>query len=220
MNSKEEFNNFYRSTESLSFGETPTPELKTIIKLFPTNAAVLDVCCGDGRDTIYLLKSGFRVTAIDFSNQALTKLTKKVKDLGLSTNLIKVIEADIKDWEYPPEEFDLIMSVTGLDHLEITDVESTLDRFTSSLKPGGYIFLQVHTTSDPGYNKDIYKNASELAPLIKTYFQADLLQSLLLKKGYKIISYEERIEDDFDHGEPHKHGFAVALAVKSHSSNI
>lgn len=38
------------------------------------NGSVLDVACGDGRNSIFLLEKGFEVTGIDFSIKALEKL--------------------------------------------------------------------------------------------------------------------------------------------------
>lgn len=35
---------------------------------------VLDVACGDGRNTLYLIQKGFDVTGVDFSNKALERL--------------------------------------------------------------------------------------------------------------------------------------------------
>ena len=36
---------------------------------------VLDVACGDGRNSLYLLDNGFQVTGLDFSLEALNRLT-------------------------------------------------------------------------------------------------------------------------------------------------
>lgn len=36
--------------------------------------SVLDIACGDGRNAVYLLKNGFKVTGVDFSNKALERL--------------------------------------------------------------------------------------------------------------------------------------------------
>ena len=36
--------------------------------------SVLDIACGDGRNTLFLLKKGFTVTGVDFSNKALERL--------------------------------------------------------------------------------------------------------------------------------------------------
>ncbi|HEY8804221.1 MAG TPA: class I SAM-dependent methyltransferase [Clostridium sp.] len=35
----------------------------------------LDIACGDGRNTMFMIKNGFKVTGVDFSNKALERLT-------------------------------------------------------------------------------------------------------------------------------------------------
>lgn len=45
--------------------------------------SVLDVACGDGRNTLFLAEKGFRVTGIDFSEKALERL----KNFALKSNL-------------------------------------------------------------------------------------------------------------------------------------
>lgn len=37
---------------------------------------VLDIACGDGRNAIFLAKSGFEVTGVDFSDEAIKRLSK------------------------------------------------------------------------------------------------------------------------------------------------
>ncbi len=60
--------------------------------------SVLDIACGDGRNTLFLLENGFEVTGVDFSSKALDRLktfakrnnylvnTKQV-DLSISNSL-------------------------------------------------------------------------------------------------------------------------------------
>lgn len=36
--------------------------------------SILDIACGDGRNALFLLENGFKVTGIDFSNKALERL--------------------------------------------------------------------------------------------------------------------------------------------------
>ncbi|HCO74545.1 MAG TPA: SAM-dependent methyltransferase [Clostridium sp.] len=41
--------------------------------------SVLDIACGDGRNTLFFIGEGFQVTGIDFSNKALERLNKFAK---------------------------------------------------------------------------------------------------------------------------------------------
>ncbi|GAA0774889.1 hypothetical protein GCM10008908_25530 [Clostridium subterminale] len=41
--------------------------------------SVLDIACGDGRNTLFFLEEGFQVTGIDFSNKALERLKRFAK---------------------------------------------------------------------------------------------------------------------------------------------
>lgn len=41
--------------------------------------SVIDIACGDGRNALFLLKNGFNVTGVDFSNEALERLSRFAK---------------------------------------------------------------------------------------------------------------------------------------------
>ncbi|MCR5753466.1 MAG: class I SAM-dependent methyltransferase [Acetatifactor sp.] len=56
--------------------------LETDLKYFPSEAYVLDLACGDGRNAIYLAEKGYQVSAIDFSRQALERLQYFAKQKG------------------------------------------------------------------------------------------------------------------------------------------
>lgn len=56
----------------------PEKSLVQSIKHFK-KGTVLDIACGDGRNTIFLIENGFRVTGIDFSSKALNRLERFAK---------------------------------------------------------------------------------------------------------------------------------------------
>lgn len=49
---------------------------------------ILDLACGDGRNTIFLLKKGFKITGVDFSNEALERLKCFSKRSNYAVNTI------------------------------------------------------------------------------------------------------------------------------------
>jgi len=46
----------------------PTPYLRKNIKLFPKNGIVLDVGCGNGRNSIFMKKNNYDVVSVDMIN--------------------------------------------------------------------------------------------------------------------------------------------------------
>mgnify|MGYP001030743615 CR=1 FL=1 len=48
--------------------------LEDDIPFFRSKKTVLDIACGDGRNAIYLAKSGFEVCGVDFSTEAIERL--------------------------------------------------------------------------------------------------------------------------------------------------
>lgn len=64
------------------------------------NGSLLDVACGDGRNSIFLLEKGFKVTGIDFSSRALERLENFAvrKNLKVSVKQVDLTKQDaLKD---------------------------------------------------------------------------------------------------------------------------
>jgi len=51
---------------------------------------VLDIACGDGRNSLFLLEKGFKVTGVDFSSKALERLEMFAKRNNYVVNKIKI----------------------------------------------------------------------------------------------------------------------------------
>lgn len=71
--------------------------LEEDISYFPTKGKILDVACGDGRNSIYLARLGYEVVAIDFSEEALNRLSyfSKKECLKIETKLVDLSRDDI-----------------------------------------------------------------------------------------------------------------------------
>lgn len=71
--------------------------LEEDIKYFPKEGRVLDVACGDGRNLLYLARLGYKVHAIDFSEEALNRLNyfAEKEKLYIETKLVDLSSEDV-----------------------------------------------------------------------------------------------------------------------------
>lgn len=196
----------------LLFGTNATEELLYVIDTYKISGRALELGCGDGRDTKYVLNRGFTVTAIEQSKWALNTLINR-DDISLEEkSRLKIVNSDVMEFSYDEDSFDFIYAITLFDHLAECNCYELLNKVIRSLKLGGFLFLKVHTVDDVG-NTKAAREISEFVTEIKHFFGRNELLSKLLPLG-RVIYYLESMEDDFDHGLPHTHAFASLLLKK------
>jgi len=86
----------------------------------------LDIACGAGRNTSYLLDNGFEVDAIDISDIALSKVDPRAN----------TIEVDLDTYEIPKKSYNLIVNINYLDRKLIPKIKE-------ALHVGGVIMFQT-----------------------------------------------------------------------------
>ena len=205
------FDTAYRRRTPL-FGTTATKELVDFIDKNGVSGSALDLGCGDGRDTVALLRRGFAVTAVDESAVALAGLRRRCKGMPACDPLLTTIKQRVEKWQWPENKFEVVSAVTLLDHLAPGAIPEVCRRMVLATQKGGLVFAQVLTVDDPAVTgKGI---ASEFRSRIRHYFGPNELLRLFSCQ-VRVLFYEERIEWDLDHGQPHTHGMAVLLARRS-----
>jgi cyclopropane fatty-acyl-phospholipid synthase-like methyltransferase len=203
------FDEAYRSRHPL-FGWTPTRCVEEAAALLAPRAAVYELGCGDGRDTLPLLRRGFRVHAVDLSTTAIAHLRREAAANGLADGLTAEV-ADVALREFPARSFDAVVGVTVLDHLERDIRDALLRRLMTYLRSNGLIVVEAHSDRDPSLDP-AGGEVSEFASAIRSHFRANELLSPFIRPGWRVLSYSDRRELDTDHGSPHHHGFVSIIA--------
>jgi len=183
----------YKENNS-NYDPQPDRGLLEVIKLAP-KGAVLDLGAGEGRNSIFLAKKGFKVEAIDRAREELAKCKEYAKQYKLP---IKTGVVDIRKFNFLKNRYALILGITTLDFLKLSETKQIVSRIKDSLKKDGIFYLAVFSTRDPSFKiskkagfKIIEKNTFYF-PRIKSarhYFQKKELFSIL--KDFEIIKFEE-----------------------------
>lgn len=109
--------------------------------------ALLDLACGDGPNALYFAERGYRVTAVDFSEIALTRL----KGFALEKKLhVRCLEADLSSEMNFDSSFDLGFDSIILSHFK--PEYSLLQKITRWLKPGGVLAICTFNTLEHLHN--------------------------------------------------------------------
>jgi SAM-dependent methyltransferase len=97
----------------------------------------LDIGCGNGKYLLFLNKMGFRITGIDSSPTAISMSKEATKNSG------HFIVADMYDYSYPANTFDLVISHAALHHGIKAKVVSLVKTIHGILLVNGRIFLSL-----------------------------------------------------------------------------
>ena len=101
------------------------------LPLLPEGGSILDLGCGSGRDSLFLKKQGYRITAVDGS-PALCDHASSL--LGQPVECLKFNELNYR------AQFDGVWACASLLHLPLPELTKVIERIAISLKPGGILY--------------------------------------------------------------------------------
>jgi len=123
--------------------EDAPKEAEDIISLIGINqgARVLDLCCGVGRHSLALARSGYSVTGVDRTKEYLDVAKKKAKNEELD---VEFLEGDMRTFSRP-ETFDAVVNLfTAFGYFEDPNEDKqVVKNVYESLKPGGVFLVDV-----------------------------------------------------------------------------
>jgi len=126
------------------------PVVKKLIaeSLIHKGEYVLDLGCGEGRDSIALAEFGVNVTCIDADKQKIETVIKKSLEEGLN---IKAQASDIRSFfeSNRDQSYSVIIASNSFPFLNsIRETEHVIVRCIESLKPGGILYFSVFGNRD------------------------------------------------------------------------
>ncbi len=153
----------------------PSSFLKPLLKWLWPGATVLDIGCGSGRDLLWLKKRGFRPDGLERASK-LAELARKYS--GCPVN-----EADFTTYDFSQKQYDALLLIGALVHLEPYKLKSVLSKFCKALKDKGHILLTLKEGSG-------IKHASD--GRIFTLWQRSDLELLLKDLDFTILDFSRQ----------------------------
>jgi len=168
---------YYSSTKN----QPPRHLLTKALDLFFKNKTgiALDLGAGAGRDTIYLLKQGWSVWAVDREETAIKTILRETP-LNLQEKLT-CYNTDFLDMELD-FRFDLCSAQLSLMFLPPSQIQSVIDKIYTKVKVNG-----VFVASFLGYQDDLVKN--------KNIPGSDLEKLRQYFSKFQVIELEEEIKN-------------------------
>ena len=192
MNVKEAYNNwaFQYDTNENKTRDLEAISLRTILDTITFNNC-LEIGCGTGKNTQWLVTKAKHVVAADLSEEMLNKAKEKIT----ATN-VSFVQADItQDWNFTTDQFDLIGFSLILEHIE--DLTHIFKQVDEHLNIGGYLYIsELHPFKQYSGSKARFETENGVQVVNCFNHNISDFTNLAEKHQFEIIKLNEYFDND------------------------
>jgi len=185
------------------WGVTPSSMCLRVLDLLPpsTHLKLLDIGCGEGKDSVFFARNGYDVTAFDVSDAGIEKTKRLADNVGVQ---VKAFKADILDFRLDTN-FDIIFSSGVLHYIKKPLREEIFSNYKQFTNPNGLHALNVFV------NKPFIGPAPEKEPTACKWVSGEIFMHY---HDWLIQECSEVIFDCNSSGIPHQHAMNKIIAQK------
>ncbi|MCF1716865.1 class I SAM-dependent methyltransferase [Flavihumibacter sp. RY-1] len=151
----------------------------------------LEIGCGTGKNTEWLLTIAEQITAVDLSEGMLTKAREKI-----NSPQVAFIQADItQDWQFTKAPYDLATFSLVLEHIE--NLDSIFAKLKAVLQPNGYVYVgELHPFKQYTGTKARFETAE--GQQVVTCFNHHVSEFYAAAKaqGFELVELKEWFDED------------------------
>lgn len=165
---------------------------------------LLELGCGDGRDTKHFLKNGFTVSTIDIA----PKCVERIKNI--CGNRINASCQDIKNLKFNDNSFDIVYAHLTLHYFNDEDTTKIFNKIHNLLKKDGVFFVKCKSNKDRlcGVGEKI-DDCTFFKGHIRHFFSLEYLNSKL--SNFEILELDEENNSQYN---GYDSSFVYAIAKK------
>jgi len=151
----------------------------------------LEIGCGTGKNTEWLLTRADEITAVDLSEEMLSKAKEKIP-----SEKVDFLIADINsEWNFTDKSFDLVSFSLVLEHIEHLD--PIFKEVSKKLNQGGYVYIgELHPFKQYTGSKARFETEAGLH-IVQCYNHhiSDFVQGAR-KHGLRLVELNEYFDED------------------------
>lgn len=172
----------------------------------------LDMGCGFGRNSIFMAKHGYNVSAFDLSEHGVKMTKEKAEKEGVKIKNLCV--ADMLKMPYKDGTFDCILAFNVIEHTNKKGFDKVLKEIKRILKPGGEVYFTVGSKESYWFNNPVCTYVDENTRIRVEdgpengipHFYIDDEDCKTLFNSFKIVSIKnERVFTHYGTFSPHYH---------------
>ncbi len=175
------------------FGTGPTILALEAHELIKNNSItnILELGCGQGRDSLFFANFGHNVIATDISENAINSV-KKIKNEQNIENLELHLHDTLNPFNFTDLKFELIYSNLALQFFNLKQLSGILSNIKKIMKPNSFFLFSTKKSGDKYFNfgNKLSENSFEYNGITRFFFNKSELENIL-KNHFTIISFED-----------------------------
>ncbi len=192
MNIKQAYNSWAEQYDS---NANKTRDLEAISSRETLSAIDFDTCleigCGTGKNTEWLVTKAKHITAVDLSGEMLAKAKEKIGSVKVQFH-----QADItEEWVFAKHQYDLVTFSLMLEHIE--DLEKVFQKVAKVTKTDSFVYVgELHPFKQ--YSGSKARFDTEEGQQIVTCFNHNISDFTQAAKnnGFDVVDVQEYFDDN------------------------
>lgn len=174
---------------------------------------VIELGCGTGKNTTYLLEKADKIIGLDFSQEMLNKAKAKIQD-----KRVEFRKADLlAEWKIENDFADLITCSLVLEHIK--DLDFVFNQAYKKLKNGGILFIsELHPFKQYSGSKARFETESGMQELETYIHHISEYLSVATQNRFQLVELNEWFDEDDKIGLPRLIGITLRKSSMGNKS--
>jgi len=164
----------------------PSDFAKYVLEFVEPDRMLIDLGCGNGRDSIFFCRNGLKVTAVDLSQGAIASFRKSMPIFAVCDDFVKTHALRCVDYDYAYARW-------SIHAINKAQQDELLPNVYHALKNGGLFFSESRTINDEkyGHGEELGEHEFIFDEHYRRFLDPDAFLNQLKNIGFEIVAYEE-----------------------------